>query len=567
MYQIPSFSSYWSAQVPFVTTIALQQLRLWMSEVPWFRDRINSQWFDIPVSRLQQLQMDYQQEWYQLGLQSLTQTPFSFNDKRFESDNWRLPFFGSLAAFYLLNSRYMIKLIEELKIDDEKSRLRLHYLVEQTIAANAPSNYFASNPDALDQWITSGGTSLLFGMLHLASDIQEGKMRQSDPGDFVIGRDLATTPGDVVFENELFQLIQYRSLSERQYRIPLFIVPPTINKFYVLDLRPENSLIRYALEQGHPVFLISWRNFDLEEAELTWDDFIQDGVIQAIQVTRSISESPRLNCVGYCIGGTLLTCALAVLAARKDKNVANTLSLLTSFLDYSQTGSIGLFIDEELVSRYERTIGGQGGAPGIFRGEDMGNTFSLLRPNELWWNYNVDKYLKGKRPRALDFLYWNNDSTSLPGPMFCWYLRHAYLQNDFKSGDVECCGVRIELNRINVPTYLFGTHDDHIVPWRSIYTGLDLLPGDKRFVLGASGHIAGVINPPVHQKRHYWINTELPADPETWLATAEKHSGSWWEDWFSWLAEHSDELGPATHHAGSAEYPPIEAAPGRYVRK
>lgn len=317
-------------------------------------------------------------------------------------------------------------------------------------------------------------------MLHLASDLKEGKLRQCDSGDFQVGRDVATTPGDIVFENELFQLIQYRPLSEKQYQRPLLIVPPSINKYYILDLRPENSLVRYALEQGHQVFLVSWRNFDASCAGKTWDNFIQDAAIKAIKVTRAISGGQPLNCVGFCIGGTLLSTALAVLEAQGSKDHISSLTLLATFLDYSDTGVINVFVDEQFVTQRERTIGGKGGPVGLFRGQDMGNTFSLLRPNELWWNYTVDKYLKGQKPRTLDMLFWNNDSTNLPGPMYCWYLRHTYLQNDLKSGDLECCGVRLDLSKIKAPTYLLGTQDDHIVPWRSAITPATCFPA--RFV-------------------------------------------------------------------------------------
>ncbi|SFB47336.1 class I poly(R)-hydroxyalkanoic acid synthase [Azotobacter beijerinckii] len=566
MDQATSFASFWSAQTPFVANFALQQLRLWVNASPWFADTDNAKWFDVPAERLHQMQADYQREWYQLGLQLLSRKPFSFTDKRFASDNWSSPLFGSLASYYLLNARYMMELLEELQIDEEKPRQRLQYLVEQAIAASAPSNFFASNPDALEALVKSNGVSLFNGMLHLASDLKEGKLRQCDSGDFLVGRDVATTPGDVVFENDLLQLIQYRPLSEKQYQRPLLIIPPSINKYYILDLRPENSLVRYALEQGHQVFLVSWRNFDASCASKTWDDFIQDAVVKAIKVTQSISGEQQLNCVGFCIGGTLLSSALAVLEAQGDKDSISSLSLLATFLDYSDTGVIDVFVDEHLVTQRERTIGGKGGPVGLFRGQDMGNTFSLLRPNELWWNYTVDKYLKGQKPRTLDMLFWNNDSTNLPGPMYCWYLRHTYLQNDLKSGQLECCGVRLDLRNIKAPTYLLGTQDDHIVPWRSAYSTSNLVSGKVRFVLGASGHIAGVINPPAQNKRHYWTNEQTPVDPDTWMDSAEKKPGSWWNDWFAWLTHHAGEQRPAVEQSGNGEYQVLEPAPGRYVR-
>ncbi len=561
-----TFAHYWSGQAPFIASFVLQQLRLYVAQNTWFSGHDQSQWFDVPVEALEQLQADYQQQWAELGQQLLSCQPFAFSDRRFASGNWSEPLFGSLAAFYLLNSGFLLKLLELLPIDEQKPRQRLRYLIEQAIAASAPSNFLLSNPDALQRLVETQGASLLSGLLHLASDLQEGKLRQCDLGDFEVGVNLATTPGAVVLETPMFQLIQYSPLSETQYQRPIFIVPPAINKYYILDLGPENSLIRHLLERGHQVFLMSWRNFTQEQADITWEQIIQDGVISALRTTRAISGEHHLNCLGFCIGGTMLSCALAVLAARGDQDIAS-LSLFATFLDYLDTGPISVFVDEQLVAYRERTIGGHGGKCGLFRGEDMGNTFSLLRPNELWWNYNVDKYLKGQKPLALDLLFWNNDSTNLPGPLYCWYLRHTYLQNDLKSGELDLCGVKLDLRAIDAPAYILGTHDDHIVPWRSAYASTELLGGSKRFVLGASGHIAGVINPPDRNKRHYWVNEHIAPVADDWLQGAQQHSGSWWGDWFAWLTGYAGPRKPAITMLGNAEYPPLEHAPGRYVRQ
>ena len=561
-----TFNTYWSGQVPFIASFAVQQLRLWVSTNPWFTGHEYNDWFDLPHSTLDSLQSDYQLQWGDLGQRLMTGQPFTFEDRRFASGNWSQPLFGSLAAFYLLNAGFLLKLLDKLPIKEKKPRQRLLYLVEQAIAAGAPSNFLASNPDALQRAVETQGASLLTGLLHLASDLKEGKMRQCDSNAFKVGGDLATTPGEVVFENELFQLIQYYPQTETQYRRPVFVVPPSINKYYILDLRPDNSMIRHLLQQGHPVFLMSWRNFDQAHANTTWDDLIETGIIKGLQVAREISGEQRPNCVGFCIGGTLLSTALAVLAARGDKEIASV-SLLTTFLDYLDTGPIDIFVDEQLVAYRERTIGGKDGPIGLFKGEDMGNTFSLLRPNDLWWNYNVDKYLKGLKPIALDLLFWNNDSTNLPGPMYCWYLRHTYLQNDLKSGELNCCGVKLDLRAIEAPAYILATHDDHIVPWRSAYASTNLLGGTKRFVLGASGHIAGVINPPANHKRHYWTNNRVSKNPDTWFKNADQHPGSWWNDWCVWLASHAGERQPSVLHTGNTRYPAIESAPGRYVKQ
>ncbi|WP_178114803.1 class I poly(R)-hydroxyalkanoic acid synthase [Pseudomonas saliphila] len=560
------FSQYWTSNTPFNANATLQQLRLWLSAHPWFKGHDVDAWFNVPSETLSELQSEYNQQWVSLGQQLITRQPFAFSDRRFANDKWSEPLFGSIAAYYLLNSDFLLRLVNAMPIDADKPRRRLLYLMEQTIAACAPSNFLASNPEALHKMFETQGASLYTGMLHLASDMREGKLRQCDKGDFTVGVDLATTPGEVIYENEQFQLLQYYPMADTQYQRPVLIVPPSINKYYILDMRPETSLVRHLLEQGHPVFIMSWRNFSQEQSHITWDDQIQDGIINALEITREISGERHVNCVGYCVGGTLLSTALAVLAARGDRDISS-LTLLATFLDFKNTGQIDVFVDEELVAYRERTIGGQGGPTGVFRGEDMGNTFSMLRPNELWWNYTSEKYLKGEKPAPLDLLFWNNDSTNLPGPMYCWYLRHTYLQNDLKSGDLECCGERLDLRALTMPAYLVGTKEDHIVPWDSAYASTKLLAGEKRFVLGASGHIAGIINPPARKKREYWTNTELPEDHHAWLDTAQSHPGSWWTDWFEWLAEHGGTRSAARKTLGSENYPPIEPAPGRYVKE
>ena len=560
------FAAFFSANLPFVARAALEQLRFWARHNPWFQGKNTDAWFEVEDTVLDRLQVEYNREWTQLGLQLMTQQPFAFADARFSGTAWSQPLFGSLAALYLLNSRFLMRLLDELPIESGKMRQRLTFLVEQLVAAGAPSNYLNSNPEALERLVQTQGASLFSGMLHLASDLQEGKLRQCDADAFEVGVNLGISPGSVVYQNPLFQLIQYAPQGETQFKRPLLIVPPAINKFYILDLQPESSLVRYALEQGHPVFLMSWRNADASIADATWDDYVQKGIIEAIKTTQAISGEEQLNILGYCVGGTLLSCGLAVLAARGEKPAAS-LTLLVTLLDFEDAGVLNVFVDEEIIRYRERTIGGAGGQYGLFRGEDMGNTFSLLRPNELWWNYGIEKYLKGQKPRPLDLLYWNNDSTHLPGPMYCWYLRHAYLQNDLKSGKLECCGETLDFGKLDMPAYLVGTREDHIVPWRGAYASTRQLKGPKRFILGASGHIAGIINPPVKKKRSYWTNPEVAGDPDSWLANAEEHPGSWWNDWSAWLAEHAGARGPAVTTLGSANYPPLEAAPGSYVKQ
>lgn len=558
------FTPFFSSNLPFGVRLTVELLRLWIRPNPWFQGNNTDAWFELDGAVLDHLQAEYNGEWMQLSMQTLAQQPFTFSDKRFAGNAWSQPLFGSLAALYLLNARFLMRLLEALPMEPGKMRQRLHFLVEQTVAAAAPSNFLGSNPEALERAVQTQGASLFSGLMNLASDISEGKLRQCDRGDFEVGVTLATTPGQVVYQNPFFQLIQYSPQSEKQHQRPLLIVPPVINKFYILDLQPESSFVRHALEQGHPVFLMSWRNADNSIADATWDDYVEQGILEAIKVTQRISAQKQLNILGYCVGGTLLACGLAVLAARGEKPAAS-LTLLVSFLDFEDTGVVSIFIDEESVSYRERTIGGKGGPCGLFRGEDMGNTFSQVRPNELWWNYSVEKYLKGQKPRPLDLLYWNNDNTNLPGPMYSFYLRHTYLQNDLKSGTLQCCGELVDLGKLDMPTYLVGTREDHIVPWTSAYASTRLLKGPQRFVLGGSGHIAGIINPPRNNKRGYWTNPDLQADPDTWLAGAEEHPGSWWSDWIEWLSEHAGKSAAPVTSLGSKQYPPLEAAPGQYV--
>lgn len=560
------FTSFFSSTLPFSVRSIVEQLRFWVRLNPWFQGIQTDAWFEVDDAVLERLQAEYIGEWTQLSMQTLTQQPFTFSDRRFTGNAWGQPLFGSLAALYLLNSRFIMRLLDELPIESGKMRQRLNYLVEQLVAAAAPSNYLNSNPEALERMVQTQGASLFSGLLNLASDMREGKLRQCDSGAFDVGVNLATTPGQVVYQNPLIQLIQYSPQSKKQHQRPLLIVPPMINKFYILDLQPESSFVRHALEQGHSVFLVSWRNADASIADASWDDYVEQGILEAIKVTQDISAQKQINILGYCVGGTLLSCGLAVLAARGEKPAAS-LTLLVSLLDYEDAGVLSIFIDEKTVSYRERTIGGNNGTYGLFRGEDMGNTFSQLRPNELWWNYSVEKYLKGQKPRPLDLLYWNNDSTNLPGPMYCWYLRHTYLQNDLKSGKLQCCGVVIDLSKLDMPTYLVGTREDHIVPWAGAYASTRLFKGPIRFVLGGSGHIAGIINPPLKNKRCYWTNPELQADPDTWLAGAEEHPGSWWSDWAKWLSEYAGKSAASVSRLGSEQYPPQEVAPGQYVKQ
>jgi len=409
-------------------------------------------------------------------------------------------------------------------------------------------------------------------MTHLLQDIEQGHVSQTDETVFEVGRNVATTEGSVVFENELFQLIEYKPLTAAVHQRPMLFVPPCINKYYILDLQPDNSLIRWTVEQGHRTFVMSWRNPDESLADKTWDDYIEHGPIQALRVVQEITGSEKANTLGFCIGGTILATALAALAARGEHPAAS-MTLLTTLLDFSHTGVLDLFIDEPSVQMREMTIGPQSPTgPHLLKGKELATTFSFLRPNDLVWNYVVGNYLKGETPPPFDLLYWNSDSTNLPGPMYCWYLRNTYLENKLVVPNaLTVCGEKIDLRRIDVPTYVYASREDHIVPWDGAYRNIAALPGTKgklRFVLGASGHIAGVINPPAKNKRSHWIGGAAnPDEGKAWLEKAKEHPGSWWTDWAGWLKGHAGKQIPAPKTYGNGKaYKAIEPAPGRYVK-
>ena len=384
----------------------------------------------------------------------------------------------------------------------------------------------------------------------------------TDESVFEVGRNIATTEGAVVYENDVMQLIQYAPLTAKVGTRPIIVVPPCINKFYIMDLQPDNSLIRFMVEQGNTVFLVSWRNPKEEQGELGWDDYLELGPIAALRVAQEITKVKQVNALGFCVGGTILTSALAVLKARGESPVAS-LTLLTTLLDFSDTGEIGLFIDEQGVAAREATIG-QGG---LLPARDLQNTFSFLRANDLVWNYVQNNYLKGQKPQAFDLLYWNSDSTNLPGKFACWYMRNMYLENNLRvPGKLSMCGEKVDLGQLDMPVYLLATREDHIVPWQSAYQSTRLLGGKLRFVLGASGHIAGVINPASKNKRSYWINEDIKADADGWLAASEEKPGSWWNDWAAWSKSFMGEQ-RAPRKPGNTKYKPIEPAPGRYVKE
>ena len=517
----------------------------------------------IPQERLAEIQKEYFTEFSHLATNP---EAVEVKDRRFSGKAWHSSWSKMIAATYLLNSKHLLALAKAVDAD-EKTKIKILFTTEQMIDALSPSNFIATNPEVLENIISSQGQSIQNGIVNLLGDLKKGKVSQTDESAFEVGKNIATTEGQVVFRNDLFELIQYTPLTETVFERPYLMVPPCINKYYILDLQPDNSVVRYMVEQGHTVFLVSWKNPDASMSKVTWDDYVGDGVIKAIEVVKDIGGTDLINVLGFCVGGTLTSTALAVLSARK-KNYVASLTLLTTLLDFSDSGILDVFIDEGMVKLRENTIGGEGGQFGMMSGLDLGNTFSFLRPNDLVWNYVVENYLKGNSPPPFDLLYWNGDSTNLPGPMYCWYLRHTYLQNELiKPGKLTVCGEKVDLGKITVPAYIYASHDDHIVPWKSAYESTHILKGKSRFVLGASGHIAGVINPPAKNKRHYFENNKLAKTADEWLAAAKDIKGSWWPNYAKWLEEFGGKKVKASKTFGNARYKKLEAAPGKYVKE
>jgi poly[(R)-3-hydroxyalkanoate] polymerase subunit PhaC len=484
-------------------------------------------------------------------------------DRRFQAPVWReQPYYAWVKQAYLLYGEYLNAAAALADLPPAEKR-RLQFSVRQFVDAIAPTNFPATNPEVLKRALQTEGESVLEGFRNFAADVARGRITMSDETAFELGRNLAVTPGSVVFRNPLIELIQYDATTTQVAKRPLVVVPPCINKYYILDLRPENSFVRHAVAQGHTVFMLSWRNVPAELSHLTWDDYLEQGVLAAMSAASAIAGSRTVNALGFCVGGTLLACALAVLAARGDAKVASA-TFLTTMLDFADPGEIGVYIAREsLAAREPALMGGQ-----RVHGSELAGAFASLRPNDLVWNYVVNNYLQGRTPPAFDLLYWNGDSSNLPGPMYAYYLKNLYLENRLREhGALTMLGERVDLSHIELPAYVYASREDHIVPWKSAYKTLRLLGGTSTFVLGASGHIAGVVNPPESGKRNYWTNDAQPRDADAWLEGAASHPGSWWPHWYRWLAHHQGGERPAPKHAGGDGYPVLAPAPGSYVRE
>ena len=486
-------------------------------------------------------------------------------DRRFKDDAWREnEVFDFIRQSYLLSARFFTNMVQTTEGLEPKTAQKVDFYTRQFVDAMSPSNFLLTNPEVLRRTAETGGENLLKGLSNLLADLERGKgqlrIRMTDETKFKVGENIAVTPGKVVFRNDLMELIQYQPTTDKVLKRPLLIIPPWINKFYILDLRPKNSFIRWAVEQGHTVFVVSWVNPDEKLAEKGFDDYMREGPYAAFDAMEQATGERAFNVIGYCLGGTLLSCTLAHMAARKDTRVKSA-TFLTTMLDFAEAGELGVFIDEEQLHALEEKMSKRG----FLEGSEMATTFNMLRANDLIWSFVVSNYLMGQEPFPFDLLYWNDDSTRMPARMHSFYLRRMYQQNDLvKPGGVELDGVALDLKKIKVPSYMLSTREDHIAPWKSTYRATQIFSGPVRFVLAASGHIAGVVNPPESGKYSHWVQDELPPEPDAWFKGATELAGSWWPDWQRWIVAQDKAMVPA-RIPGAGALPALADAPGTYV--
>jgi len=487
-------------------------------------------------------------------------------DKRFSDPEWsQNQFFDFLKQAYLLTAKWSERLVKDAAGVDEHTREKAEFYVKQIANAISPSNFVFTNPELLRETLLSNGENLVRGMHMLSEDIKAGqgnlKIRQSDPSTFEVGRNLALTPGKVVFQNELMQLIQYEATTKQVLKIPLLIVPPWINKFYILDLTPDKSFIKWCVDQGVTVFVVSWVNPDARLSQRSFEEYMREGVIAALDAIEAVTGEKQVNAVGYCVGGTLLAVTLAYLAAKK-RNRIKSATLFAAQVDFTYAGDLMVFVDEERIKQLESHMQEQG----YLEASRMANTFNMLRSNDLIWPYVVNNYMRGKKPLPFDILYWNSDATRMPAANHSFYLRNCYLDNKLSKGEMKIDGVSLDLQKVKAPIYNLATREDHIAPAKSVMWGSQYFGGPVKYVLAGSGHIAGVINPPAKPKYQYWTGAKpAGSNVENWLKTAEEHPGSWWPDWLEWLREQGAQMVPA-RKLGGGKFKPTEAAPGSYVK-
>ncbi len=491
-------------------------------------------------------------------------------DKRFKHDDWQENFvFDYIKQSYLIAAHHMNLLVADVKGLDEQTAKKVNFFTRQYIDALSPSNFAMTNPEVVRATVESGGQNLVRGLSNLLEDLERGdgqlRISMTDTEAFELGKNVATSKGKVVYQNDLMQLLQYEPSTKQVYKKPLLIMPPWINKFYILDLRDKNSFIKWAVDQGHTVFVISWVNPDARLRDKNFENYMLEGPLAALDAIEKATGEREINAVGYCLGGTLLASAMAYMQAdddkTNDKRIASA-TLLTTLIDFEEPGELGVFLDEQSVESLEKRMAERG----YLHGSEMATTFNLLRANDLIWSFVVNNYLLGKDAFPFDLLFWNSDSTRMPATMHSFYLRKMYLENVLKEPNgVSLNGVGIDMSKVKTPIYFLSAMEDHIAPWKATYAGAGLFSGPVKFVLGGSGHIAGVVNPPVSEKYFYMTNSELPSDPEQWTAGAEQHPGSWWTDWQKWISKFAGEK-VAARIPGKGKLKAIEDAPGSYVK-
>ncbi len=487
-------------------------------------------------------------------------------DKRFKDESWKeSEVFDFIKQSYLLSARFVQDVVGHVDGLEPKTAKKVDFYARQFVDAMSPSNFLLTNPEVLRKTAETGGENLLRGLNNLLSDLERGRgklsIKMTDADAFDLGENIGVSPGQVVFQNHVMQLIQYAPSTPNALKRPLLITPPWINKFYILDLRPRNSFVRWAVSQGHTVFMISWVNPDERLSELAFDDYLTDGILAALDAIEQATGEREINAIGYCLGGTLLATTLAYMAARGDDRV-KTATFFVTMMDFQEAGELGVFIDEEQLRALEEKMEKRG----YLEGSEMATTFNMLRANDLIWSFVVNNYLMGNDAFPFDLLYWNSDSTRMPAAMHSFYLRRMYQQNLLREpGGISLAGQEIDLGRIKVPAYFLSTREDHIAPWKSTFRGTHLLGGENRFTLAASGHIAGVVNPPEGGKYSFWTNDKPAPDAETWLASATEIAGSWWPDWQRWILAH-DKTETHAREPGDGKLVPLEPAPGSYVK-
>ncbi len=488
-------------------------------------------------------------------------------DKRFRDEAWsENEIFDFIKQSYLLSANWLQDTVHGVEGLDDKTAKKVDFYTRQYVNALSPSNFAATNPEVVRATVESGGENLIDGLKNLLGDLERGKgklnISMNDNTDFEVGRNIATSPGKVVYRNDLIELVQYNPSTKKVSKTPLLIIPPWINKFYILDLRPENSLIKWAVDEGHTVFVISWVNPDARLAEKSFEDYMIEGVLESLDAIKSATGERQTNAVGYCIGGTLLAATLAYMAAKKDTRIKSA-TFLASLVDFTDPGDLGIFVDQEQLAELDEKMSKRG----YLEGSEMATTFNMMRDNDLIWSFAINNYLLGKEPFPFDLLFWNSDSTRMPAAVHSFYLHNMYLDNKLvEPGGITLGGVAIDLRSITIPIYQLSTREDHIAPWKSTYAGTALYGGPMRFVLAASGHIAGVVNPPVKKKYCFWTNDKLLKDPEKWLAKATCHDGSWWLDWDKWIGKHAGKKDTPARVPGDGKLKALEDAPGTYVK-